>query len=81
MLFRSRANLSPRFLRDGDGNVDPLASKPLTEPWNDATSTKVGDRVMLEFDVNDGADTYSAAPRLTMQGVKVRRVILRAETV
>lgn len=77
----ARANLSPRFLRDSSGNVELMASAPLTETWNSASSTLRGDRVMLEFDVNDGAATYAAAPQLTMQGVKVRRVILKAEAV
>ena len=77
----ARANLAPRFLRDSSGNVELMASAPLTETWNSASSTLRGDRVMLEFDVNDGAATYAAAPQLTMQGVKVRRVILKAEAV
>ena len=86
VLTNSRIGLPARFLRTTSGEVDPLATAPytadtFTQTWNDATATLRGDRVLLDFDVADGADTFAAAPRIGMRGVKVRRVIMRAETV
>lgn len=58
-----------------------LGTSTYTKTWTDATATVVGDREMVRFAVADGAETWSAAPKITMQGIKVRRVIMRCETV
>lgn len=75
-------DLDQTFVHDTDGTVLPAQSSTITKVWGNATATKVGDRQMTRFGVSDGAaSTYTAAPKLTLKGVKVRRVIMRCEEV
>lgn len=59
--------------------VSLLGSSAQTFGWQAQNATRNGHRQMLRFDVNDGNVTFAAFPRITMQGVKVRRVIMRCE--
>lgn len=65
--------------RTTSGDPQLPVSSPLTKTWSTLSSTTAGDREMVRFKVNDAAPAMAAAPRLTLQGVKVRRVIMRCE--
>lgn len=73
-------NMDPTFGRTASGDVQPVATTAQTVQWTNATATRNGDRQMLRFGLSDVANgVFSLRPRITMQGVKVRRVIVRCE--
>lgn len=74
-------DMAAGFARTVNGNPAPSASQLQTVSWSNATSTKNGDRQLVRFTPNDLPPTYTAAPELTIQGVKVRRVIMRCEAI
>jgi hypothetical protein len=75
-------DLETRYPLATDGTALALQSSTFTKTWDTARSTRNGHREMVRFPVNDGAAaTYTAAPRLTLKGIKVRRVIMRCEEV
>jgi hypothetical protein len=75
----SPADIDNTMQRDSNGNVISPTSTAFTKKWSNMTATKNGDREMVRFRPSDTARAYSAAPQLTMQGIKVRRVIMRCE--
>lgn len=44
-------------------------------------ATSNGERVTVRFNPTDGQDTYSMIPQVTLQGVKLRRLLVRAQDV
>jgi hypothetical protein len=75
-------DLSSTFPLAADGSPFLPQSTSFTKVWEDALATINGHREMVRFVVNDGAaSTMTAAPKLTLKGVKVRRVIMRCEEV
>jgi hypothetical protein len=67
--------------RTSSGDPQPPASTSLTKTWSALEFTRAGDREMVRFKVNDAAPAMAAAPVLTLQGLKVRRVIMRCEEI
>jgi hypothetical protein len=75
-------DMDPTFARTTSGDVSLASSSAQTVTWGNAIATKNGDRQLLRFNVNDGpASTFSVSPRLTLKGVKVRRVVLHCEDI
>ena len=74
-------DLPQKFPTDSSSNVSRPASSAQRYEWKNATSTKVGHRQIIKFGLSDGQQTFSAAPKITLQGVKLRRVIMRCEEV
>lgn len=66
---------------DADGSVAPNSGHVHETNWATPTGTKRGHRVMVRYPMADTAPTFSAAPRIRMKGVKVRRVIMKCEDV
>jgi hypothetical protein len=80
VLMPSVADLDSR--RTAAGEPDPVASSTFTKTFQTGAATKRGQREMVRFSINDGATSaYSVVPKLTLEGVKVRRVILQCEEV
>lgn len=77
----STFSVSAEAFLAGLGPAVPPASSTLTRTWTTATATVNGHRETVRFVLNDGPVTHSAAPVLTIAGVKVRRVVLRYELV
>jgi hypothetical protein len=71
----------PSAFTSSDGVAQSPTSTTLNRQWSNAQNTVNGHRETIRFAVSDAPTTYSAAPVLTMRGVKIRRVILRYELV
>jgi hypothetical protein len=63
------------------GDLPAVArSTPITTTWTSVSTSRNGHRQMVEVGATNGlADTFTAAPVITMQGLKIRRVIMRCE--
>jgi hypothetical protein len=77
----ARADLDPTLARTLTGSPAAPSSSAFTTQWSNMNATIAGDRQMVRCRPNDAGAAFSAAPRLVMQGVKVRRVIMRCEEI
>lgn len=73
------ADTPSRFAREVNGDVTPWQTTAFSRKWDGATATKIGDREMVRFRTSDGPATYTAAPKVSLQGVKLRRLIMVCE--
>lgn len=73
------ADVEVTLLREPDGTATPYTSTALTKRWTHLSSTIAGDREMVRFRPSDATAAFTAQPRLTMKGVKIRRVVMRCE--
>lgn len=75
-------DLDQTFAVDTGDLAVPFSSSQFAKSWQNANNTRRGHRQTIRFAPTDGAAaTLTAAPVIEMTGVKVRRVILRCETV
>lgn len=75
------ADIDATLARDSAGSPTFPTSSLLTKTWANLGTTIAGDREMVRFRPSDAGASFTASPRLTMRGVKVRRVIMRCEEV
>lgn len=82
VVTQSVTDLDQTFAIDTGDLAVPFASGQFAKTWQNANTTRRGHRQTIRFAPTDGAaGTLTAAPVIEMTGVKVRRVILRCETV
>lgn len=82
VVTQSVTDLDQTFPIDTGDLAVPFSSSQFGKTWQNANTTRRGHRQTVRFAPTDGAaGTLTAAPVIEMTGVKVRRVILRCETV